>query len=569
MEDAIFARARVRVPLDAGTFSSTFGHPPSDDELLVGDVERAVDLAAGAELNQLSDDAGHCASFLSLRTTSVVRTAQRNGARFPLPLSSRLPRRKRGGRQLGFGNASMGKQSDQGHSESTGNRETHRSRAERYPSGVVAEIPRLVRLMRSGVPSTHTRARAFNMLLTVTTDDDKIVSVDVDPETVVENLKAIVQAETDIPASEQVIAHNGRELSDAHVLGSSGVKDGDLIMVLRRPPAGAANAMALAPDGAAVDPAAFQRHIRGDAHLMQQLRQGNPSLHGAILNDDPTQMQELLRQAHQARESQEAARKAEIDLLNADPFDVETQAKIEEAIRLKNVDANYETAMDTTPEAFGQVIMLYVDMEVNGHALKVFVDSGAQMTIMSLGCAKRLGLERLIDKRFQGMAKGVGTQKIIGKVHQAPIKVAGILMPCAITVLEKEQDMDFIFGLDMLKRHQCCIDLKENVLRLGTIEKSVPFLGEHELPSFAKAHGEEEEAAKDASAGASAADGGAGGSGGGAPTAGAGAGAGDDPTEAKVAKLAELGFDRAKCLEALQASGGNEEYAASLLFGGF
>ena len=138
--------------------------------------------------------------------------------------------------------------------------------------------------MRSGVPSTHTRARAFNMLLTVTTDDDKIVSVDVDPETVVENLKAIVQAETDIPASEQVIAHNGRELSDAHVLGSSGVKDGDLIMVLRRPPAGAANAMALAPDGAAVDPAAFQRHIRGDAHLMQQLRQGNPSLHGAILN---------------------------------------------------------------------------------------------------------------------------------------------------------------------------------------------------------------------------------------------------------------------------------------------
>ena len=423
--------------------------------------------------------------------------------------------------------------------------------------------------MRSGVPSTHTRARAFNMLLTVTTDDDKIVSVDVDPETVVENLKAIVQAETDIPASEQVIAHNGRELSDAHVLGSSGVKDGDLIMVLRRPPAGAANAMALAPDGAAVDPAAFQRHIRGDAHLMQQLRQGNPSLHGAILNDDPTQMQELLRQAHQARESQEAARKAEIDLLNADPFDVEAQAKIEEAIRLKNVDANYETAMDTTPEAFGQVIMLYVDMEVNGHALKVFVDSGAQMTIMSLGCAKRLGLERLIDKRFQGMAKGVGTQKIIGKVHQAPIKVAGILMPCAITVLEKEQDMDFIFGLDMLKRHQCCIDLKENVLRLGTIEKSVPFLGEHELPSFAKAHGEEEEAAKDASAGASAADGGAGGSSGGAPTAGAGAGAGDDPTEAKVAKLAELGFDRAKCLEALQASGGNEEYAASLLFGGF
>ena len=48
-------------------------------------------------------------------------------------------------------------------------------------------------------------------------------------------------------------------------------------------------------------------------------------------------------------------------------------------------------------------------------------------------------------------------------------------MPCAITVLEKEQDMDFIFGLDMLRRHQCQIDLKDNVLRLGTIEKAIPF----------------------------------------------------------------------------------------------
>ena len=68
--------------------------------------------------------------------------------------------------------------------------------------------------------------------------------------------------------------------------------------------------------------------------------------------------------------------------------------------------------------------MLYVDMKVNDHPIKAFVDSGEQMTIMSLGCAQRLGLERLIDRRFQGTAKGVCTQKIIGKVHQAPIVIA-------------------------------------------------------------------------------------------------------------------------------------------------
>ena len=87
MEDAIFARARVRVPLDAGTFSSTFGHPPSDDELLVGDVERAVDLAAGAELNQLSDDAGHCAS--SFRCEPLRSCARRSGMARASPSRSR------------------------------------------------------------------------------------------------------------------------------------------------------------------------------------------------------------------------------------------------------------------------------------------------------------------------------------------------------------------------------------------------------------------------------------------------------------------------------------------------
>jgi DNA damage-inducible protein 1 len=210
------------------------------------------------------------------------------------------------------------------------------------------------------------------------------------------------------------------------------------------------------------------------------------------------------------------------------------------------------------------------------------------MTIMSLGCAQRLGLERLIDRRFQGTAKGVGTQKIIGKVHQAPITIADVSMPCAITVLEKEQDMDFIFGLDMLKRHQCCVDLEKNELRVGSIGKAVPFLGEHALPASAKAlTGEDEKSAGDEAgaagpaAGSGPAETEAAGLSGSAATVAGGTNAGSvdaspapapapgASTESKIAKLVELGFDRAKCAEALEASGGNEEYAASLLFSGF
>ena len=139
--------------------------------------------------------------------------------------------------------------------------------------------------------------------------------------------------------------------------------------------------------------------------------------------------------------------------------------------------------------------------------------------------------------------------------------------------------MPFLFGLDMLRRFQCSIDLSGGsgsggLLRFPTLGASLPFLSEHEIPQserFEKEAERAEEGAAAASSGAAAAANSgaaaaaAGTEGGAAAAAPAAAAAAADPE--KVARLAALGFDPEAASRALLSAGGNEELAASMLFG--
>lgn len=246
--------------------------------------------------------------------------------------------------------------------------------------------------------------------------------------------------------------------------------------------------------------------------------------------------------------------------------------------------------------------MLYIPVEVNKQPVKAFVDSGAQTTIMSPSCAEACGIMRLIDKRYSGVAKGVGTAQILGRVHSADIKIGNATMSCSFTVMEGK-DVDLLLGLDMLKRFQAVIDLRVNKLIFGD-GNEVSFLGEADIPKYLEealaneptvagpngteigtTSGTVKPAGTSAAASSSSnsAFGGQGRTLGGSsskapvangptpastPAASAGAPARPSHPKEAVDQLVSLGFNRHQAIAALDACDGNVEYAAGLLFQG-
>ncbi|XP_042807186.1 uncharacterized protein LOC122227074 isoform X3 [Panthera leo] len=346
-------------------------------------------------------------------------------------------------------------------------------------------------------------------------------SLQVDADFELHNFRALCELESGIPAAESQIVYAERPLTDNHrSLASYGLKDGDVVILRQkenadpRPPVqfpnlpridfrsiavpGTSGSRQRRPPGAQQshsspgdvasspqgldNPALLRDMLLANPHELSLLKERNPPLADALLSGDLEKFSRVLEGQQQDRARREQER---IRLFSADPFDLEAQAKIEEDIRQQNIEENMTIAMEEAPESFGQVVMLYINCKVNGHPVKAFVDSGAQMTIMSQACAERCNIMRLVDRRWAGIAKGVGTQKIIGRVHLAQVQIEGDFLACSFSILE-EQPMDMLLGLDMLKRHQCSIDLKKNVLVIGTTGSQTTFLPEGELPECAR-----------------------------------------------------------------------------------
>lgn len=97
---------------------------------------------------------------------------------------------------------------------------------------------------------------------------------------------------------------------------------------------------------------------------------------------------------------------------------------------------------------------------------------------------------RLCDTRFAGMAKGIGSARILGRVHAVKVQVGAVVFLASFTILDMEGGTDFLLGLDQLRKHRSCIDLEKNCLRI--LGQDIPFLAEKDLPASARGQEQKE-----------------------------------------------------------------------------
>ena len=301
------------------------------------------------------------------------------------------------------------------------------------------------------------------MKVVLRSGDGRVAEVDVEPSDLGETLMILAEVEFTIPVDQQHMSVAGRPIMAHQPMSVQNVEHGTVVEVSKTPPQPR-------PSGERDSAAQRIAELFGGGGAMAP-----PAAARASAAQDPVKIvADLFAQSKAMKEEEELRLRA-----LRDPDDPEVQRRAYDAIQQQALRENMEQALEYTPEAFSRVVMLYVPAEVNGVHLNAFVDSGAQMTIMSARIADKCNLTRLIDSRFSGTAKGVGTSKILGRVHLAQVKIGGLFLPMSITVLE-QPDMDFLLGLDQLKHHQMVIDLRKNALVVGE-DATIPFLPEHML----------------------------------------------------------------------------------------
>lgn len=198
--------------------------------------------------------------------------------------------------------------------------------------------------------------------------EQDIITIDVGQEMTIADLKALIQGDTNVEPPLQTLYYNSVQLlDDSKTLEQCQIQEDAMLGMLvkqtggeapsashrpfrggqqqpdRRPPAREEEQVA-----ANTDVETIRLQALGSPQILASIRSQNPELADAV--PDPFRFQEVWHNMQRRVHDTDAEKQRELALLNADPFNEETQKKIEEIIREERVMENIQNALDYSPE---------------------------------------------------------------------------------------------------------------------------------------------------------------------------------------------------------------------------
>lgn len=145
------------------------------------------------------------------------------------------------------------------------------------------------------------------------------------------------------------------------------------------------------------------------------------------------------------------------------------------------IDDDIKQVYDHYPELLvNNANSVYIHIELNGHPDVAVIDTGAEFSTISLDTAIKCGLESHIDKRLEGKALGVGSSRIIGKIHLVQLKCGNEYFATNFMVVENV--VGTLLGMPFLRMHRMVIDLSSYQIRIGDV--SLPIMSDAEIAAY-------------------------------------------------------------------------------------
>lgn len=206
--------------------------------------------------------------------------------------------------------------------------------------------------------------------------DQDLLNLDVGQEMTIADLKAIIHADTGVQPTDQALFFNTIHLQDdTQTLDHYQIREDSMLGLLIQPSYNGIESVNRGPEGRSAsnaegpnpqpsrglqDAESVRLQALGNGTLLENLRYHHPELFLAI--DDPERFRQIWEYSLRYQNNIEAEKHRELAILNADPFNIETQMKIEEIIRQEQVMENVQSAMDYTPEGKSTILLLLLSI---------------------------------------------------------------------------------------------------------------------------------------------------------------------------------------------------------------